>query len=242
MAIYRARVARRPYPARAPRSFAHRRASTCSPGSHSVVAMYAHDETAPASDADRVRLVDAGGAGLRGRFAASSVSSGLDMVGFLSRRHRGCSCRHGDILRSERAFNIRRQGQNGRIPCRSRWLQLALLPRWVVGLQADASYLIETATHLHASLDEIFPRIAHVSPRVLRESDRPSRLSRRSAGPNARLGKGGGAWTNSDISITPNNSSFGPPNFPQAPDTGPRDQWARQCVGLDLCAPASSAL
>ena len=79
-----------------------------------------------ASDADRVRLVDAGGAGLRGRFAASSVVAGLDMVGFLSRRHRGCSCRYGDILRSERAFNIRRQGQNGRIPCRSSaWLQLA---------------------------------------------------------------------------------------------------------------------
>ena len=47
---------------------------------------------------------------------------------------------------------------------------------------------------------------------------------------------------NSDISITPNNSSFGPPNFPQAPDTGPETNGHGNAWGWTLGAGIERAL
>jgi len=106
-------------------------------------------------------------------------------------------------------------------------------PRWVVGLQADASYLDSNGTYtcMQASA-EIVGSNCQVSPRVLASLTGRVGFLVDPLGRTLIYGKGGGAWMNSDISITPNNS-FGPPTFPNAPATGPETKRARRCVGLD---------
>ena len=199
-------------------------------------------QKSPASDVGRLGL-DAGDVGRRGRLAASSTVAGLDLVGVLSRRQRWRSCRHGDILRIVRAFDIRRQGQHGRIPCRSSaWLQLAssaALGRGPSGRRQLPR--LQRHLHLHASLGRNCRlELPGVAARA-RESDRPCRLSRRSAGPYAHL------WQrrrrmDEQRHIDHSQQFFRSPNIPERTCHGTRDQTGTAMRGAGPSAPASSAL
>ena len=81
-------------------------------------------------------------------------------------------------------------------------------PRWVVGLQADASYLDSNGsfTCMQASA-AIVGSNCEVSPRVLASLTGRVGLLVDPLGHTLLYGKGGGAWMGSDISITPNNSN-----------------------------------
>jgi len=115
-------------------------------------------------------------------------------------------------------------------------------PRWVVGLQADASYLDSNGTYtcMQASA-EIVGSNCQVSPRVLASLTGRVGFLVDPLGRTLIYGKGGGAWMNSDISITPNNS-FGPPTFPNAPATGPETNGHGDAWGWTVGAGIERAL
>ena len=94
-------------------------------------------------------------------------------------------------------------------------------PRWVVGLQADASYLDSNGsfTCMQASA-AIVGSNCEVSPRVLASLTGRVGLLVDPLGHTLLYGKGGGAWMGSDISITPNNSVIAPMGLPE-PDADP---------------------
>ena len=94
-------------------------------------------------------------------------------------------------------------------------------PRWIVGLQADASYLdsIGSFTCLQPSA-AIVGSNCEVSPRVLASLTGRVGVLVDPLGHTLLYGKGGGAWMDSDILITPNNSFRNPNTFPDAPATG----------------------
>ena len=109
--------------------------------------------------------------------------------------------------------------------------------RWVVGLQADASYLDSNGTYtcMQASV-EIVGSNCQVSPRVLTSLTGRVGFLVDPLGRTLIYGKGGGAWMNSDISITPNNS------FPNAPPTGPETNGHGNAWGWTLGAGIERAL
>jgi opacity protein-like surface antigen len=115
-------------------------------------------------------------------------------------------------------------------------------PRWVVGLQADASYLDSNGTYtcMQASA-EIVGSNCQVSPRVLASLTGRVGFLVDPLGRTLIYGKGGGAWMNSDISITPNNS-FGPPKFADAPATGPETNGHGNAWGWTVGAGIERAL
>ena len=115
-------------------------------------------------------------------------------------------------------------------------------PRWVVGLQADASYLDSNGsfTCTQASV-EIVGSNCQVSPRVLASLTGRLGFLVDPLGRTLIYGKGGGAWMDSDMSIAPNNS-FGPPDFPQAPATGPETNGHGNAWGWTLGAGIERAL
>ena len=115
-------------------------------------------------------------------------------------------------------------------------------PRWVVGLQADASYLNSNGsfTCTQASV-EIVGSNCQVSPRVLASLTGRLGFLVDPLGRTLIYGKGGGAWMDSDMSIAPNNS-FGPPDFPQAPATGPETNGHGNAWGWTLGAGIERAL
>jgi opacity protein-like surface antigen/outer membrane protease len=82
-------------------------------------------------------------------------------------------------------------------------------PRWVVGLQADASYLDSNGsfTCMQASA-AIVGSNCEVSPRVLASLTGRVGLLVDPVGHTLLYAKGGAAWMGSDISITPNNSNI----------------------------------
>jgi opacity protein-like surface antigen len=82
-------------------------------------------------------------------------------------------------------------------------------PRWVVGLQADASYLDSNGsfTCMQASA-AIVGSNCEVSPRVLASLTGRVGLLVDPVGHTLLYAKGGAAWIGSDISITPNNSNI----------------------------------
>ncbi len=82
-------------------------------------------------------------------------------------------------------------------------------PRWVLGLQADASYLDSNGsfTCMQPSA-AIVGSNCEVSPRVLASLTGRVGLLVDPLGHTLLYGKGGGAWMDSDISITPNNSNI----------------------------------
>jgi len=92
-------------------------------------------------------------------------------------------------------------------------------PRWVVGLQADASYLDSNGnfTCMQASA-ELIGANCQVSPRVLASLTGRVGLLVDPLGHTLLYGKGGGAWMGSDISIMPNNTGY--PDAWNAPGTG----------------------
>ena len=92
-------------------------------------------------------------------------------------------------------------------------------PRWVVGLEADASILDSNGnfTCMQASA-EIIGSNCQVSPRALASLTARAGFLVDPLGHTLLYGKGGGAWTNGDISITPNLTGF--PVAWNAPDTG----------------------
>jgi len=94
-------------------------------------------------------------------------------------------------------------------------------PRWVVGLQADASYLdsIGSFTCMQPSA-AIVGSNCEVSPRVLASLTGRVGVLVDPLGHTLLYGKGGGAWMDSDILITPNSSFRNPNTFPDAPATG----------------------
>jgi opacity protein-like surface antigen len=85
-------------------------------------------------------------------------------------------------------------------------------PRWVVGLQADASYLDSNGnfTCLQASATVVGSN-CQVSSRALASFTGRVGLVIDPLGHTLVYGKGGGAWTNSDMSITPNLNGVGDP-------------------------------
>jgi opacity protein-like surface antigen len=93
-------------------------------------------------------------------------------------------------------------------------------PRWIVGLQADASYLdsIGSFTCMQPSA-AIVGSNCEVSPRVLASLTGRVGVLVDPLGRTLLYGKGGGAWMDSDILVTPNNS-FRNKDFPDAPLTG----------------------
>lgn len=94
-------------------------------------------------------------------------------------------------------------------------------PRWVVGLQADASYLDSDGsfTCMQASA-QIVGSNCQVSPRVLASLTGRAGVLVDPLGRTLLYGKGGGAWMGSDISITPNNSNIaGAPEPDEDPST-----------------------
>ena len=94
-------------------------------------------------------------------------------------------------------------------------------PRWIVGLQADASYLdsIGSFTCMQPSA-AIVGSNCEVSPRVLASLTGRVGVLVDPLAHTLLYGKGGGAWMDSDILITPNNSFRNPNTFPDAPATG----------------------
>ena len=105
-------------------------------------------------------------------------------------------------------------------------------PRWVVGLQADASYLDSSGsfTCMQASA-QLIGSNCQVSPRVLASLTGRVGYLIDPLGHTLLYGKGGGAWMGSDISITPNHTGY--PTAWDAPNPGDTCQRARQCVGRD---------
>ena len=103
-------------------------------------------------------------------------------------------------------------------------------PRWVVGLQADASYLdahgadtcMQASSILNGSNCQVMPRLlAALTGRVGFLVD--------PAGHTLVYGKGGAAWTDNTISITPNNvgslGSFAGALFPGEATIGTASAW-----------------
>lgn len=92
-------------------------------------------------------------------------------------------------------------------------------PRWVVGLQADASYLDSNGnfTCMQPSA-AIIGSNCQVSPRVLTSLTGRVGFLVDPLGRTLLYGKGGGAWMGSDISITPNSTNY--PKGWNAPDPG----------------------
>ena len=90
-----------------------------------------------------------------------------------------------------------------------------------MGLQADASYLnsIGSFTCMQPSA-AIVGSNCEVSPRVLASLTGRVGVLVDPLGHTLLYGKGGGAWMDSDILITPNNSFRNPNTFPDAPATG----------------------
>jgi opacity protein-like surface antigen len=113
--------------------------------------------------------------------------------------------------------------------------------RWVVGLEADAGYLDSNGTYtcMQASA-QIIGSNCQVSPRLLASLTGRAGFLVDPLGRTLLYGKGGGAWVDSAISITPN-LSFGAPNFPEAPATALRPTGTAM-RGAGRWAPASSAL
>ena len=92
-------------------------------------------------------------------------------------------------------------------------------PRWVVGLQADASYLDSSGsfTCMQASA-QLIGSNCQVSPRVLASLTGRVGYLIDPLGRTLLYGKGGGAWMGSDISITPNHTGY--PTGWDAPNPG----------------------
>ena len=92
-------------------------------------------------------------------------------------------------------------------------------PRWVVGLQADASYLDSSGsfTCMQASA-QLIGSNCQVSPRVLASLTGRVGYLIDPLGRTLLYGKGGGAWMGSDISITPNHTGY--PTAWDAPNPG----------------------
>jgi opacity protein-like surface antigen/outer membrane protease len=91
-----------------------------------------------------------------------------------------------------------------------------MAPRWVVGIEADASYLDATGTYtcMQASTT-LLGSNCQVTPRALASLAGRVGFVVDPQGRTLVYGKAGAAWTNSDISVTPNNS-FSTANFPGA--------------------------
>jgi opacity protein-like surface antigen len=92
-------------------------------------------------------------------------------------------------------------------------------PRWVVGVQADASYLDSNGnfTCMQPSA-AIIGSNCQVSPRVLASLTGRVGFLVDPLGRTLLYGKGGGAWMGSDISITANNTGY--PDSWKAPNPG----------------------
>jgi opacity protein-like surface antigen/outer membrane protease len=91
-----------------------------------------------------------------------------------------------------------------------------IAPRWVVGLQGDASYLASNGsfTCMQPSAAVVGSN-CEVSPHVLASVTGRVGLLVDPLGHTLVYGKGGGAWIDSDILVVPNNA------FSNAPATGP---------------------
>jgi opacity protein-like surface antigen len=97
-----------------------------------------------------------------------------------------------------------------------------IAPRWVVGLQGDASYLTSDGSFTcMQSSAEIVGSNCEVSPRVLASLTGRVGLLVDPLGHTLLYGKGGGAWIDSDILITPNLAFRGAKGFENVDGTGP---------------------
>jgi opacity protein-like surface antigen len=103
-------------------------------------------------------------------------------------------------------------------------------PRWFVGVQADASYLDANGTYtcMQASTTLIGSN-CEVTPRALATLTGRFGFLVDPLGFTLVYGKGGAAWTNSTISIHPNNSAtlgeFSGALFPEGATTGNASAW-----------------
>jgi len=114
-------------------------------------------------------------------------------------------------------------------------------PRWVVGVQGDASYLDSngTFTCMQASA-ELVGSNCQVTPRMLASLTGRVGFLVDPLGRTLVYGKGGAAWTDSDISINPNNASYNPAW--DAPGTGAATEGHGNAWGWTVGAGIERAL
>jgi outer membrane protease len=114
-------------------------------------------------------------------------------------------------------------------------------PRWVVGLQGDVSYLDSNGsfTCMQASA-QLIGSNCQVSPRLLASLTGRVGFLVDPLGHTMVYGKGGAAWLDSDISITPNLTGF--PVAWDAPGTGPATDAHGNAWGFTVGAGIERAL
>ena len=136
--------------------------------------------------------------------------------------------------RIPRTFGIRRPSQHRAFLA---GLQLGynwqVATRWVVGIQGDASYLDSngTFTCMQASA-QLIGSNCQVTPRLLASLTGRVGYLIDPMGHTLVYGKGGTAWIDSDISVTPNNTSQ-LQRLPERTWNRHRHRRTRQCLGLD---------